>query len=129
MDFFERREHSGGRFITREEFEKQGNPQKPTDVLRRMRGIRIVRNPNYASRFYVLMSRTIGPRSFELRQGPCFPIIFIDRHYMGKSNEFDIDLSLPLLDVEAVEAHSGLSVPREFARRGFQCGVIVFWTR
>ncbi len=131
LDFFERRERSAGRFITREEFEKQGNPQKPTDVLRRMGGIRIVRNPNYAGRFrfYVLMSRTIGPRSIELQQGPCFPIIFIDRHYMGRSNEFDIDIFLPLLDVEAVEAHSGLSVPREFARRGFQCGVIVFWTR
>ena len=84
-----------------------------TDVLRRMGGIRIVRNPNYAGkfRFYVLMSRTTGARSFELQQGPCFPIIFIDRHYMGRSDEFDIDIFLPLLDVEAVEAHSGLSVP------------------
>ena len=67
------------------------------DVLRRMGGIRIVRNPNYAGkfRFYVLMSRTTGARSFELQQGPCFPIILIDRHYMGKSDEFDIDLFLP----------------------------------
>ncbi len=128
-DFFERRDHSGGRFITREEFEKQGSPQKPTDVLRRMGGIRIVRNPNYAGRFYVLMSRTMGKRSIELQQGPCFPLIFIDRHYMGRSDEFDIDIFLPLLDVEAVEAHSGLAAPREFARRGFQCGVIAFWTR
>lgn len=132
-DFWERREHAQGSFITREEFEKQGNPQRPTDVLRRMAGIRIVPNSRYGAqsriRYWVQMSRMLGPRTFELQEGGCFPLYFLDRHYIGKSNEVDIDAILPLVDVEAVEAYSGLSVPREFARRGFQCGVIAFWTR
>jgi hypothetical protein len=126
-EFWERREHSSGHFITREEFEKQGNPQRVTDVLRRMGGIRVVGNATGGN--VVLMNRTLGPRSFELQRGPCYPLYFLDGRYIGKTNEFDVDNLLPLTDVEAVEAYSSLAMPREFARKGFECGVIVFWTR
>jgi hypothetical protein len=141
-DFWERRERGSGKFITREEFEEMGNPQKATDVLRRMGGFHIQRNPYYMReknpgdlasvdlvKTWVLLTRTLAPRSFTRATEPCFPLYFIDRLYIGNAGAIEIDDILPLLDMEAVEAYSSLVVPREFARQGFECGVVVFWTR
>jgi hypothetical protein len=130
-DFWERRENSGsGSFTTREEFMEEGNPQQPTDVLRRMGGIRMVsRPPGQQPGWLVMMGRSMNPRSITMNTGPCYPLVFLDRHHLGNTNEIRIDDVLNLTDVEAIEVHYGLSVPREFAWRGYECGVIVFWSR
>ncbi len=130
-DFWERREHSGsGSFTTREEFMEEGNPQQPTDILRRMGGIRMVSRPaGQQPGWLVMMGRSMNPRSITMNTGPCYPLLFLDRHYMGNTNEVRVDDILNLTNIEAIEVHQGLAVPREFARRGFECGVIAFWTR
>jgi hypothetical protein len=130
-DFWERREHSGGgSFITREEFANTGSPRKPTDVLRRMGGVLIrSRPPSQPIGLWVLMGRSMNPRSITGTTGPCFPLVFMDGHHLGNTDDIELDDLLNLTDVEAIEVHRGLAVPREFAWRGFECGVIVFWTR
>lgn len=129
--FWERREHGGSAsFITREEFANTGNPQKPTDVLRRMGGIVIrSRPPDQPMGLWVLMGRSMNPRSITMNTGPCFPLVFMDGHHLGNTNDIELDDLVNLTDIEAIEVHSGLAVPREFAWRGFECGVIVFWSR
>ena len=63
-----------------------------------------------------------------------FPVeITLDDHsgaYRLARLEIDIDAAVPLVDVEAVEAHSSIAtLPSDFNRVGAQCGVIAFWTR
>ena len=40
-EFYTRREVGNGSFVTREEFEKRGNPQQATDVIGKMQGVRL----------------------------------------------------------------------------------------
>lgn len=145
--FRERRARGGGSFITREEFEKQGNPQIPTDVLRRMRGIRLQANNNYGKplcnvdlsrscletdlRRLVLSTRRGGGRAFGVRGSTeCPPLLFIDRLFIGDALTIDIDHALPLEHIEAVEVYgSAATTPLELSRKGSTCGAIVFWTR
>lgn len=145
-EFWERREAGGGSFITRQEFEKQGNPQKPTDVLRRMRGIRVRGNSNYGKplanvdpergwgldqRRFVIETRRGLTRTFGGRGSvECPPLIYLDRMYLGDALTVVIDDILPLIDVEAIEAYSSAAtLPPQLNRTGSTCGVIVFWTR
>jgi hypothetical protein len=139
-EFWERRRSAGGgAFITRAEFEKQGNPQLATDVLRTMQGIRVVPwvagsgGDTERRRWSVTMQRG-GQRTFRRVGGgganPCPPLFFIDRQYIGNDNTVDIDRIMPLINVEAIEAYgSAASLPPEFNRAGSACGVIAFWTR
>jgi hypothetical protein len=126
-----------GSFITREEFEKQGNPQKPTDVLRRMRGIRVERNLRgmqdmggsilsaQTNQWVVRFSRAQW-RSFH----DCPPVYFLDGRYIGTADRVDIDAALGISEMEAVEAYgSAATMPAEFNRTDSACGVIAFWTR
>lgn len=124
-DFYERRERGGGAFITRSEFEERGAPQEATQVLRRMRGIRVRANRNYRD----TGQRWIVTMTGGFRQS-CPPLYFLDRLYIGNARDTNIDHVLPLINVEAIEAYGSVgAIPPEFNRRGAQCGVIAFWTR
>jgi hypothetical protein len=134
-EFETRRRTTTGSFVTRAEFQDEGNPQKPTDVLRRMRGIRI---ENRRSGGLLVLtsrgrSRTIIGR--EAKPGPsgegvCFPLYFLNGLYIGSSYYNRIDDLLPLVDVEAIEVYTSIGgLPPEFNRPGAVCGVIAFWTR
>ncbi len=140
-EFQLRRESSGGSFITREEFLKMGNPTVPTDVLRRMFGVRVLRNPNALSggcppctyaRWLVRMRRTESRASFVMasRRGGCPPLLFVDGRYMGTVDDNDVDQILSVNEIEAAEAYaSAATIPAEFNRTGSVCGVIAVWTR
>ena len=146
-EFTRRREEGTGAFITREEWQRQGNPTNMVDVLRKLRGVRIEPGGNLEQRWVVSMRRA-GARTFgaaarrardpdsetfaldELNDSECPPLIFVDRHYLGNGNSVNLNTEIPLGDVLAVEAHgSTASVPIEFNRRGAMCGVLAFWTR
>ncbi len=141
VEFYERREENVGSFITREEFMSKGNPQKPTDVIRRMSGFRVGPNPNYMKgqgfqqdtrRWIIMAARQLGgPRTFggAKGRGECPPLFFLDGQYIGDAKQ-DIDAFLSLEVIEAVEAYgSAATMPLEFNRPGSTCGVIAFWTR
>jgi hypothetical protein len=140
-EFYERREKNIGSFITREEFLTQGNPQKPTDVIRRMSGFRVGPNPRYMKpgpfgldtrRWIIIEARQMGgPRTFggAKGRGECSPLFFLDGQYIGDAKQ-DIDAFLSLEVIEAVEAYaSTATMPLQFNRPGSTCGVIAFWTR
>ena len=142
-EFQLRREKSTGSFITREEFERMGNPTMPTDVLRRMQGVRVERNVSgmvdpgrrtpiwnlQTNRWVVRMRRTAARAAFGRADG-CPPLYFIDGRYAGTADQIDIDQVLSTNQIEAVEAYaSAATIPIEFNRTGSVCGVIAFWTR
>jgi hypothetical protein len=131
-EFAERREDNVGMFITREEFVERGNPQTPTDVLQRMGGIKIIPNPAASPRFLIVITRTASRGAFGgTPQGTaCAPIAFLDGHYLGRTNEVDVDAVINMEHLQAVEAYaSTASMPMEFNRPGATCGVVAFWTR
>lgn len=148
-DFNRRRARGSGAFLTREEWERQGNPIRTIDILRRLRGVRIETGPDIAHQFVVSMRRTTSRTTrFDfgeatglvaqedladielLSQSECPPLIFLDRHYFGNTNTVNLNTDIPFGDLLAVEAYGSTgSMPMEFNRRGSTCGVIAFWTR
>jgi len=147
-DFWERREHGFGSFITRAEFEDEGNPQQVTEVLQRLQGVYVIPNPRYLkgyndgragpelfsidTRRWIVTLRRGGPRTFGFAKGgwECPPLIFRDEIYLGNGQTVDIDTWVPLDEIEAIEAYGTVAgLPQKFNRPGSACGVIVFWTR
>jgi len=127
--FYTRREHGSGSFVTKDEFE-QWHPLYTTDILRRVRGVRVVPNPNYGSRdsrrFIVESSRSAE----RIQGGTCPPLYFLDGVLIGNARNSDIDVVLSTNNIEAIEAYSGPSqMPATFNMPGSRCGVIAFWTR
>ena len=62
--------------------------------------------------------------------GNCFPIIFIDRMFVGNTSMVVVDQIAPPEQIEAIEFYASIAgLPPEFNRRGATCGVLVFWTR
>jgi hypothetical protein len=127
--FYARREQGSGSFVTRDELE-QWHPLYMTDILRRMRGVRVVPNPHYGSRdsrrFIVESSRTAE----RIWGGACPPLYFLDGVLIGDAGDNDIDVVLSTNNIEAIEAYSGPSqMPAAFNMPGSRCGVIAFWTR
>lgn len=148
-EFMRRRESGPGKFTTRAEFQ-DWHPRQLTDVLMRMPGIRLVRNPCFMmdatnrgtacynpriqgadTRRFILRPRG-GPISFQQRGQAgeeCGIVIYLDGRYVGNGLSLDLDFH-PIDHVEAVEVYTGASeIPTEFNATGSACGVIVIWTR
>lgn len=124
-EFFRRRETTTGQFITREEFEQQGNVRTTTDILRRMRGLRVT--PGLGNLEWFITTNRGGGRS---GTGTCYPLVYMDRQYMGTTGQVNIDQIIPLVNIEALEVYvSTAGLPLEFNRPGAVCGVLHFWTR
>jgi hypothetical protein len=135
-EFNDRRVNGQGSFVTREEWLRQGNPSRATDVLERMQGIRLAPGTDIQHQRTVSMRRA-GTRTFGYAGGGggldgsnCPPLYFLDRQYIGTANTVDIDATISLMDLQAIEAHgSTATLPINFSRRGSECGVIAFWTQ
>ncbi len=133
-EFEARRRDAPGSFVTRQEFQRRGDPWVPTQVLRGMRGVRVVPRTGEvgaAGRWLVYTSRgrtrTVERRA---RGGQCFPLYFLDGHFWGDAGMIDIDDVLPVAEIEAVEVYTSVAgLPPEYNRPGAACGVIAFWTR
>ena len=125
-DFERRRQESNGDFMTREEFEGSIG-SLTTDVLRRMRGIRIRPNVQYQEVAPpLLISMT---RSFRQTQD-CPPLFFLDGQHLGNAFNTDVNTVVPLEIIQAIEVYGATAgLPQELNRRGSSCGVIAFWTR
>jgi hypothetical protein len=125
-----RREEGFGSFLTQEEFESW-NPRETTDVLRRMRGVRVRPNPSYGvrgdtQRYLIESSRMVD----RIQGAPCPVVYFMNGLYYGNSSDFDIDVMLAVTNIAAIEVYSGASqIPPVYNRPGAGCGVIAFWTR
>ena len=129
-EFERRRETSNGEFITREEFERQGNVDEVIDLFNRLPGFSVRRGFGFPE--WIITTRRGRTRGGirNPEENPCYPLVFIDRTYVGNTGTMDINQELPISGIEAMEAYSSsASIPQEFNRAGAVCGVIVFWTR
>jgi hypothetical protein len=126
-DFERRRETSPGTFITEEEWEERGSVDETTDVLSRIQGIHMRRG--FEGLEWVITTRRGRPRSG--REGDnCYPLVFVDRMYIGSTGTVNVNSDLPIQTLHAIEVHaSAAGVPPEFNRPGAVCGVIAFWTK
>ncbi len=129
-EFERRRANTTGSFITRVEFMRQGNPTKTTDVLRRMRGIRVRPGTDFLMTWIITSTRGTSTGDVDTA-GECFPLIFLDRQLVGTTAALVVDNVIPVEQIEAIEFYppSVAGMPPEFKRRGAVCGVLVFWTR
>jgi len=153
VGFGERRRTGIGSFVTRLEFERW-NPTVATDVLRRMRGMRVRPNPRYGfagdtRRWLIESRRDIGARVTGVIPGSgtarsattlggggnaimiteCPVLLFVDGAYVGDSRTTDVDNFVTLMNLTAVEVYTSSQVPARFNLPGATCGVAVFWTR
>ncbi len=128
-EFERRRANTTGSFITRAEFMMQGNPTKTTDILRRMRGIRVRPSTGFLMQWIITSAR--GARTTDVNTASeCFPLIFLDRELIGTTDALVVDNVIPVEQIEAIEFYPSIAgIPPEFNRRGAVCGVLVFWTR
>lgn len=118
-DFYRRRVHGTGQYITRDQIEGRlgGNP---SDMLRNTPGVRLIRSANggYAVRF---------PNT-SLSRFDCAPLIWVDGQ---KAPGLEID-DIPLRDVEGIEVYNGpATTPMQFTagHSMTSCGTIVVWSR
>lgn len=127
-EFERRRSTTTGTFMTREEF-MEIEPRETTDVLRRMRGIRVRPGTGFLMPWIITSSRGARTGSSQMA-GECFPIVFIDRQYVGSTGTVVVDNVIPIEEVEAIEFYASVAgLPPEFNRQGAVCGVLVFWSR
>ena len=153
VGFAERQRTGIGSFLTRLEFERW-NPTVATDVLRRMRGMRVRPNQRYGfagdTRRWLIESRrdigaritrvipsngtersatTLGGGTNAIMITECPVLLFVDGAYVGDSRVTDVDNLVTLMNLTAVEVYTSSQVPARFNLPGATCGVAVFWTR
>ena len=115
--FYERRARGIGRFLTRDDLEKQ-NQANMIDVLRTMPGVRVVTQGQFR-------------RVVRFRGASCSPLTWVNGAPL-LAGEYDLDAFDPR-SFEGVEVYSGTaSVPVQFlGNRNLsgECGTIVLWLR
>lgn len=117
--FYDRQKLYPGAFILLEEIasaRERGTPL--SNVLRGRRGLSVQSNPNGRG-FTAVASRTAG-----LSDRPCPLAIFVDG--VRRYREPDLDRVIPMMDIEAIEVHTGVQTPLHYEGG---CGAIVIWTR
>jgi hypothetical protein len=118
--FYDRRDlaaRSGiGHFIVRDEIERL-SPQRPTDLLRGMPGLRVVRGQS---------GRGEGIR---MASG-CIPAIYVDGMPLNRMQRTDsVDDFVAVLDLEGIEIYRGATSRVAQYHDPTGCGLILVWTR
>lgn len=117
---FDRRRGAGfGRFITRREIEQQ-DPQRTTELLRRLPGVILTADEGGAS---ARMRNATGPAG-------CAPVYFLDGSPLG-TGALDLD-AIPPSSIEAIEVYSGAATVPAALRSAMApggCGAIAIWSR
>jgi len=116
--FYDRAKSELGTFITPELMERW-RPWVPTDMLRRIPGVRLTPDPRWPSRYRITFTRA------GIFMGNCRPKVFLDGVMMY---DFDIN-DIPIEEVAAMEVYkSALQTPLRYGGGGAACGAIVMWT-
>ena len=115
VEIEQRRQRGFGHFIMRDELERSPNA-RVTDMLRRVPGVRIYQNQGGD---IVTFARGLTA------SGPCRPMLYLDGHRLGTSE--NIDFVAMVSSLEAIEVYtSAAQAPAEYW--GGSCGTIVLWT-
>jgi len=130
-DFWARRMVGVGAFITHADIERR-HPQRPSDLLRTVAGVRVTNGETNFDHTTISMGRnTVLSRSGR-SSGPtlandCKVSYYVDGSV--PSGTFHMD-DMSALMVEAIEVYRGPSeTPAKLRQRDTACGVIVIWTR
>jgi hypothetical protein len=130
-EFEERRAvHAGGTYLSREDLASREGA-KLSDVLRTVRGVRILRRPDGA----LVLASARGAFSRSIKDCPYQIVLDGQRLYaLGSggpegSTPPSIDEFAPA-GLEAIEVYTGpATTPPQFGGLGAACGTIVLWTR
>lgn len=115
IGFYDRLENGVGSYVTFDDYvERWGQPIRPTDMIRSMRGIRV--DP---------YGRVTAHRC----TGSGLPVVYLDGMYLGNTAFTDIDVILSPHHIEGIEVYAGATIPAQFNRLGAACGAIVVWTK
>lgn len=134
--FYQRQRMGFGSFIDREDLD-HWQPLQFTDLIRRVRGFTIRRNPRYMKQLVGVYGPGIhaGPdlRRYLIesrRGGPgCPAAIIVDGIRTGTTNDEDIDRLIDPSVIAGIEVYAGpASLPAEFNWLGAACGAFVIWT-
>jgi hypothetical protein len=118
--FYDRQRRGFGASMTRDQIENL-HAFHTTDIFRYTRGFRVVTT---GSRNIVVSSRG--------GLGACLPHVYVDgvRMVMRRADDqADALETVPVDNIEAVEAYQGATVPPEYNLNGTSCGVLLIWTR
>ena len=113
--FYDRRDKGVGSYVTVDEYvERWGQPIRPSDMIRTMRGMRVLPDGRVTARRCT-------------RGG--LPAVYLDGMYLGNTGFTDVDAILSPYQIEGIEAYTDATIPPQFNRLGAACGAIVVWTR
>jgi hypothetical protein len=132
--FYERREATSGRFITREEIEDRQR-LFTTDIFQGLAGVRVVGGLGMGTQKAVVVSGSRAP-SFSVSSGACHPSVWIDGQMVHQGSGGPISDGPAFIDdyvqpemIAGVEIYnSAAQVPVQYNLFN-ACGVIVIWTR
>ena len=138
LEFEEHRRVGLGRFLTRDDLEKQRN-QSMANILAPLTGVGIVRG--MGNRGWLLSRRALPssnvyvPDRPEIAQGmkrACYAQVYVNDHIENAgipTTPFDVNTFAPD-QIEAIEWYAGPSqTPSRYARLNSSCGVLVIHTR
>ncbi|HEX9939717.1 MAG TPA: carboxypeptidase regulatory-like domain-containing protein [Longimicrobium sp.] len=119
--FYERQRSGIGSYATRDQWAGRGRLEL-SDVVRRMRGIRVARTDDGRTLF--LPSRP--PASL----GGCSSaMIYVDGVPLNVGSD-DVNQLVSLAEVEAVETYAGpAEIPAQYNATGSACAVVLIWRR
>ena len=122
--FLQRQRQGIGTFATRADWRGRGRLQF-TDVVRRMRGIRVARTEQGNT---VLLSSRGAISMSSLCSGV---MLFVDGvEVMSDSRYDDVNNLVPLAELEAIETYAGpAEIPPQYNRTNSACAVVVAWRR
>ncbi|HET7231128.1 MAG TPA: carboxypeptidase-like regulatory domain-containing protein [Longimicrobium sp.] len=140
LGFYQRMEKNPGQFVTEDQIQSR-RAGRMTDVLRRLKGIRLLR---YSENLGMSGSRSTADLSGEIRVassrgstgisrvGPCWMDVYMNgvqvqdgAHVDQAQNLDDIATST----VIAMEVYQPSEIPTEYRSSTSTCGVILIWTR
>lgn len=141
LGFYQRMESQPGQFATEEEIQVR-RAGRITDVLRRMKGIRIIR-------FSPAMTKMTGNRAGDemeehhrvassrgsngiSRGGPCWFDVYVDGVQVQNAEMLDSGMNLeqlPVTNVIGIEVYHPSEIPSEYRGSSSACGVILIWTK
>lgn len=120
--FFERRASGIGSYASREDWQRRGRLEV-SDVIRRMRGARVVRTSD--GRNILIPTRALASIG-----GGCATMqVYVDGVMLAfDPSSDDIDKLVNLSEVEGVEVYAGGSeTPAQYNATGSSCGVVLIW--
>jgi hypothetical protein len=141
LGFYRRQEVNPGQYVTEEEIQSR-RAGRLTDVLRRLKGVRIIRyspetGMNAGNRSTTDLeghNRIASARGSTgiSRAGPCWMDVYIDGSLVQSADVLDAAQNLDQVstsNVIGVEVYHASEIPSEYRGGTSTCGVVLIWTK